>query len=204
MGLSATYLRIGIDCLGLLGGGGGTPDSLAACKLLCSIVIIRLSRTHCCSFCTDCSDRTTELNIAWWYIAVDCVGDNGAVEFLDGTIPRPNELLNNASSFDVIGDDGWPLPILIICDNLVGSEERDWAIICSWFAVLVSGNDCGRAELGGFAAGLLLGRVTSFGVGFWCWYCCCCCWRSKYDCTAFFWNAFSAVFGIRVVFVGSK
>lgn len=43
------YLRTGITGRERRGGGGGTPDSFADCKLLCSMVMIRLlCKLICC------------------------------------------------------------------------------------------------------------------------------------------------------------
>lgn len=44
VGVQITYLLTGIDGRVRLGGGGGTPDSFADDRSLCSMVIMRLSK----------------------------------------------------------------------------------------------------------------------------------------------------------------
>lgn len=106
--------------------------------------------------------------------------------------------------------------MLMICDNLFGNEERDGD--CSRFAielfVLFTGNDCGRTV--GAADPMPIELMLLFDAPFpfsidvrseslpmagGSEVCCC---RSKYDCTAFFWNAFSVILETRVVLLGSK
>lgn len=106
--------------------------------------------------------------------------------------------------------------ILMICDNLFGNDERDGD--CSKFAiellVLFTGNDCGRTV--GTADPMPTEFILLFDAPFpfsidersdsllTAGGSDVCCWRSKYDWTAFFWNAFSVIFETRVVLLGSK
>lgn len=105
-----------------------------------------------------------------------CVGDSIAIEFrvkLLCILPEP--LNDTVSSRAWLVADSCP-GILIICDSLLGSDERDWAIISIWLELVFRGSDCGRT----FAVGLVtdgLVRGVSFDVAVVNVNCC----RSKYD-----------------------
>lgn len=188
------------------GGGGGTPDSFADCKLLCSIVKIRLlCKLICCGtiwlVCAEC--EASPIALCW----------TGWIGVMFG--------------FFIAASAAWSccccwcwaescVVILIICDNLFGNDERDGDCrrFTSELFVLFTGNDCGRtvgaADPTPMELMLLFDAPFPFSIdvrseslpavgGSDV-----CCWRSKYDCTAFFWNAFSVIFETRVVLLGSK
>lgn len=78
---------------------------------------------------------------------------------------------------------------------LLGNEERECISILDAFDCI--GKDCGRGGFLIFCCEFIKFLATSFSFAVDCW-------RSKYDWTAFFWNALSAGFGTRVVLLGSR
>lgn len=112
--INKSYLRMGITGRERRGGGNGTPETFADCKLLCTMVmILLLSKVICCGttwlVCVELDTSSFALwlfsevwaswsSCCWWW----CFAESRVV-------------------------------ILIICDNLFGNDDRDGD--CKIFAI---------------------------------------------------------------------
>lgn len=219
-----SYLRIGIRGRDRRGGGGGTPDSFAIWRLLSIVITQLLCETVCwvltwsdCFACNS-SDRSLPLVMPFKFAValctwVDLVGVTGTLPLLKF------ETDNNSVDWVMAAFAAacWAancVVILIICDSLLGNDERACEIDGIDVFVLVTGSDCGRIVTLFVLLVLpliwlaLLWLVFPFVFPFE--RICSllpvdiCCWRSKYDWTAFFCSAFSAVLDTRVVLLGSR
>lgn len=114
--LRLAYLRSGNVDSGRFGNGGGTPDSLTDCKLLCSIFIIRLLWRFIGG------GETWYAGNAW---------DTACT--ISGTL---------MGAFGLAPTDNWVVRF-IICVSLLGSEDRDGDAGIG-LSVLLTGSDWGR------------------------------------------------------------